>query len=80
MTTLKALREAARGADGQPLTLQATATAAGLSMSTVQKLEAGLVAAPAYGTLAALAAVYAVPVELVAAAHAATLSAVEATA
>lgn len=69
MKTLKALREAAG------LTLQETATRAELSMSTVQKLEAGLVAAPAYATLAALATVYGVPVESVAAALDATLGA-----
>mgnify|MGYP000405515984 CR=1 FL=1 len=56
------------------LTLQAAAASAGLSISTVQKLEAGSVAAPAYATLAALARAYAVPVELVAEAHAVTLA------
>lgn len=69
MKTLHHLRTAAG------FTLQAAAASAGLSISTVQKLEAGSVAAPAYATLAALARAYNVPVEDVADAHAVTLAA-----
>lgn len=79
--TLRDLRNGAINPDtGKPHTVQSTATAARLSTSAVTKLECGLVPSPAFATFRALADVYGVPVEAVAAAHAVTMAAESATA
>jgi transcriptional regulator with XRE-family HTH domain len=56
------------------LTQQAAASAAGLSISAIAKLEAGAVAAPSYDTVAALAGVYGVTPEEIAEAIRASVS------